>query len=366
MAKSERIVSVDFLRGLTVAGMILVNNPGSWEYIYAPLRHAGWHGCTPTDFIFPFFIFIVGVSVAYSLATIKNQPAQHGAAIRKIVKRSALLFLFGLILNFLTTFDWETLRIPGVLQRISIVFLVSALLYLKTNIRTQIVLVFVLLVGYWLLLTQIPVPGIGPANLEPGTNLAAWVDSQVLCGHVWAVTQTWDPEGLLSTLPAIASALIGVVAGTCLRRSAKPQNTIVAMAMAGIILVAGAWLWNSTFPINKSLWTSSFVLYTSGVALLVLALCYWLMDIKGYKTGIRPFLAFGANAMTAYMLSEIVAIVLYSVSISGNTLKHLQFQALSFPEVNPQLVSFVLAIIWVVLIWVPINWMYRKKIFLKV
>lgn len=370
MTRPERIVSVDFLRGLTVAGMILVNNPGSWEFIYSPLEHASWNGCTPTDLVFPFFLFIVGISISYSLSVARTSPEEHKTIILKIIKRSLILFALGLLLNIGLESTFATFRIPGVLQRIAIVFFFSALLFLKTSVRTQVILSVVLLIGYWLLMSLIPVPGVGPANLEPGTNLSAWLDRQVLGEHVWRFSKTWDPEGILSTLPAIVSGLIGVLAGTWLKSALDKNEKALKIFVAGNALIVAGLLWGLCFPINKSIWTSSYVLYTSGIALNGLAVSYWLFDIIGWRKYTSPFLAFGSNAITAYMLSELLAKVLYSVPVqySGNrvSLKGAIFQSLSFDWVSPEFLSFVLALGWVILIWIPIHQMYKKKIFIKV
>jgi predicted acyltransferase len=370
MTKPERIVSVDFLRGLTVAGMILVNNPGSWESIYSPLEHAHWNGCTPTDLVFPFFLFIVGISISYSLSVAKTFPAEHKAVVLKIVKRSLILFLLGLLLNIGLESTFETFRIPGVLQRISVVFLFSAILFLKTSVRTQIILSMILLIGYWFLMTVIPVPGIGAANLEVGTNLSAWLDRRILGQHVWSFSKTWDPEGILSTLPAIVSGLIGVLAGTWLKSDAEKSEKVLKIFIAGNVLIVAGLFWGLCFPINKSLWTSSYVLYTSGIALNGLAISYWLFDIVGWRKYTTPFLAFGSNAIAAYMMSELLAKVLYSVRVqySGQSvsLKEALYQSLLSDWMNPTFLSFVLAVGWVLLIWIPIHQMHKKKIFIKV
>lgn len=366
----ERIISVDFLRGLTVACMILVNNPGSWEYVYHPLEHAIWNGCTPTDLVFPFFLFIVGISVSYSLSVPKLSTGNHSELVLKIIKRAMILFLIGLLLNLGLDSTFESFRIPGVLQRIAIVFLVVALLFLKTSSATQRIVSIVILISYWLLLTLIPVPGIGAANLEPGTNLSAWLDHAILGNHVWRFTKTWDPEGLLSTLPAIVSGLIGVLAGTWLKSNRDKQEKVLRLFVVGNVMIVAGLLWGMFFPINKSLWTSSFVLYTSGIAMNGLAVSYWLLDLVQYKKCTTPFLAFGSNAITAYVLSELLAKVLDSITVtmSGEemSLKEVLFRVLYQEGMNPYFLSFVLAIGWVLLIWIPIHSMYKRRVFIKI
>lgn len=366
----ERIISVDFLRGLTVACMILVNNPGSWEYVYRPLEHAAWNGCTPTDLVFPFFLFIVGISISYSLSVPKLSTGNHRELVLKIIKRAFLLVLIGLVLNLGLESTLSDFRIPGVLQRIAIVFLAAALLFLKTSARTQKIISIVLLTGYWLLLTLVPVPGFGAANLEPGTNLSAWLDHAILGDHVWRFTKTWDPEGILSTLPAIVSALTGVLAGSWLRSDREKQEKALRLFVVGNLMIVAGLFWGLFFPINKSLWTSSFVLYTSGIAMSALAVSYWLLDLVQYKKYTTPFLAFGSNAITAYVLSEMLAKVLYSVHVTmwggEMTLKEVLFRGFYNEGMNPYFLSFVLAIGWVLLIWVPVQMMYKRRVFIKI
>jgi predicted acyltransferase len=370
MVRPERIIAVDFLRGLTVVGMILVNNPGSWEYIYPPFQHSHWNGCTPTDLVFPFFLFIMGISIAYSLDTVKYSTDNQSALVLKIIKRSILLFLLGLVLNIIPDFDFSSLRIPGVLQRIAIVFFVSALLFLKTSVRTQIIISILLLIFYWIIMTVIPVPGIGAANLEPGTNLSAWLDNTLLKGHLWRNTKTWDPEGFLSTVPSIVSGLAGVLAGTWLKTNNDKRDKIIYLFVAANALIVLGLAWDMVFPINKSLWTSSFVVYTSGIALTTLAVCFWLIDVREYKKYTGFFLAFGSNAIAAYILAELLAKLFYSIKINyhgeATSLKTVLFELFSFSSLNLSFVSFVLALLWVALIWIPISLMYKRKIFIKV
>ena len=369
MLKPVRIISVDFLRGLTVAGMILVNNPGSWEHIYAPLEHSVWNGCTPTDLVFPFFLFIVGISISYSLSVPKTSTDNQSELVIKIIRRAIILFLLGLFLNFISDFNFSSLRIPGVLQRIALVFLVAALLFLKTSVRTQIILSVIILISYWLLLTLVPVPGVGIANLEPNTNLGAWLDYSLLKNHLWKFSKVWDPEGILGTFPAIVSGIIGVLTGIWVRSEAEKKDKIARIFVAGIFMILTAFAWNMIFPINKSLWTSSFVLLTSGIALNVFAICYWLIDVQESRKYIKPFLDFGSNAIAAYMFSEILSKVLYIViETNGQSIsvKELIFQFLSVNWINLKFLSFVLALTWVVLIWLPVHWMYKRKILIKV
>src|SRR4030067_1607650 len=227
---SERLLSLDVFRGITIAGMILVNNPGTWSAVYPPLRHAEWHGCTPTDLIFPFFLFIVGVAIPFALGKRIEKGEKHSKIILQIIRRSAILFLLGLILAgfpfglFGHNFDLATLRIPGVLQRIAVVYLVAAILFLKTSYKAQVYIGSALLIIYAILMTLVPVPGVGYSNLEPTTNLAAWLDNNLLTGHLWSIPKVWDPEGILSTMPAIVSAIMGMITGWWLRQD-KDKKT---------------------------------------------------------------------------------------------------------------------------------------------
>src|SRR5687768_16924019 len=242
--------------------MILVNNPGSWAHLYWPLEHARWHGWTPTDLIFPFFLFVVGMAVPFS-----RRPSLGEAA-----RRSAVLFLLGLFMAAFPYFDLTTVRIPGVLQRIALCYLAAFALFRIAGPRMEAAVAAVLLVVYWILMTRVPVPGGHPPNLEPETNLGAWLDRALLSGHLWKQSKTWDPEGLLSTLPAIATTLLGVLAGRWMRSARTPLNKVVGLLVLGSAGVVLGLVWNEWFPINKNLWTSSYVLLTAGLAAYLLAL----------------------------------------------------------------------------------------------
>ncbi|GAB3896956.1 DUF5009 domain-containing protein [Larkinella knui] len=364
---TSRLLSLDTFRGITVAAMILVNNPGDWSHIYAPLGHAHWHGWTPTDLIFPFFLFIVGVSISYALQN-KEKPGLVG----KIVKRSLILFSLGLFLNLFPKFDFTTVRIPGVLQRIALVYLACSLIYVKTDTRTQGWLIGILLVGYWLLMAFVPVPDFGPANLEPETNLGAWLDRTLLGGHLWKTSKIWDPEGILSTLPAIATGLSGILAGTLLKSGRPEAEKAVWLFVAGCLSLLGAYVWNGFFPINKSLWTSSFVLLTSGLALQGLALCYWLIDVQGYKRWTKPLVAFGVNAITVFFLSGLIPRILNLIKIqqpdgSETGAKEWLYQTFFVPYFESPYNASLAGALTFVLIWFGIlGWMYQKKIIIKV
>ena len=379
--RSQRLLSLDFFRGLTVAAMILVNNPGSWGHIYPPLAHAEWHGCTPTDLVFPFFLFIVGVSVAYAMGSKREDAATHGKTIWKASKRAFTLFLLGFILAFFprnfSDFNFiealKTVRIPGVLQRISVVFLISSILFLKLSDRRLFQTIVVLLFGYWALMTFVPVPDFGPANLEKETNLGAWLDRTILTeAHLWKSAKTWDPEGILSTLPAIGTCLIGVLVGTYLKKKTiEPATKIAWLFSAGTLMFMGGLLWDLSFPINKSLWTSSYVLYTGGLATVILALSYWLIDVNHYNRFTKPFVVYGVNAITVFFLSGLMPRLLNMIKIDLNGEKT---GALSYVNKawfvpnfeNPMNASLAYAVAFV-LFWYVILWvMYKRNIIIKV
>lgn len=373
-----RLLSLDVFRGLTVAAMILVNNPGSWAHIYAPLKHAEWHGCTPTDLIFPFFLFIVGVSISYALGSKKGYMS-HSKLIMTALKRALILFGLGLFLNLFPKVFTEpieafsTVRIPGVLQRIAVVFFITAVIFIKTNPKTQLRLLISILIAYWAMMTLIPVPGVGYANLEKETNLGAWLDRTLLTeAHLWRSAKTWDPEGILSTLPAIATGLFGVLVGNWLKRKDREESVKISwMFSLGVLAVILGLIWDLCFPINKALWTSSFVLYAGGLATIGLALCYWLIDVQGYKKGTKPFVVYGVNAITVFFLSGLIPRILTMIKVSmpdGTIVNSREWMYETFfsPYFSPINASLAGAITFI-LIWLGILWwMYHKKIIIKV
>lgn len=362
----NRLLSLDVFRGITVAAMILVNNPGDWEHVYAPLLHAHWHGCTPTDLIFPFFLFIVGVSISFAMSKSKKP------SIGKIVKRSAILFGLGLFLNLYPKFNFETVRIPGVLQRIALVYLVCAIVFVKTTHSTQIKLTAFLLLLYYLLMTFVPVPGVGYANLEATTNLGAWIDRSILTtAHLWKAAKVWDPEGLFSTLPAVATGLLGVLTGQWLRSDKAVAEKIAWLFTVGNLLVVAGLIWDLFFPINKSLWTSSFVLYAGGWSMVGLAVCYWLIDVQGYRRWTTPFVAFGVNAITVFFLSGIIprTLALIKVETPEGTINSQQWMQKNLIGVwfsNPYNASLAGALTFVAIWFVILYVMYKKGVIIKV
>lgn len=368
----QRLLSLDFFRGLTVAAMILVNNPGDWGHIYSPFRHASWNGCTPTDLIFPFFLFIVGVSIVFAMDTAKRNSENHGRLLKSITKRAIILFTLGLILALFPFFNFPEVRIPGVLQRIAVVYLVCAILFVKVSQRTLFRLFIAFILVYWLMMVLILVPGFGAANLEKETNLAAYVDQLVFGeAHVWKVSKTWDPEGLLSTLPAFSTGLFGVLMGIILKSANRTQeNKVIWLFVYGFLAVLLGLFWDLFFPINKALWSSSFVLYTGGIASMFLALCYWLIDVQGFTKFTKPFVIYGVNAITVFFMSGIIARSISLIKINSNnqevTLKGYIYETAFTPFFTPYNASlafaFAFVIFWYIILW----YMYKKNVFIKV
>lgn len=369
--KKERLLSLDVFRGITILLMILVNNPGSWSNIYSPLRHAEWNGCTPTDLVFPFFLFIVGVTTAFSLGRIKESHQDIKPVIFRLIRRSATLFLLGLLLAGFPNYDLSIIRIPGVLQRIAIVYFFTGIIFMTVNKKNIIYYLFSILIIYWGLMTLVPVPGVGYANLEASTNLGAWLDRIIFREHLWRGTKDWDPEGLLSTLPAIGTALLGVMTGYWLKSENDKTTKTVWMFFYGVVLMALGYVWDLTFPINKNLWTSSYVIYTGGLALVFLAFCYWLIDVQEKNWWIKPFHIYGMNAITVFFLSGIFGRLLYMVKIENSegesiALKTYIYDGLFVPFFSPTNASLAYAISFI-LLWMFLMWLlYRKKIFIKV
>ncbi len=366
---NQRLYSLDVFRGITVAAMILVNNPGSWDSVYPPLLHAHWHGCTPTDLIFPFFLYIVGVSIHFAYQP-KLSEGLSKKNVLKIVRRTVIIFLLGLMLALVPKFNFETVRIPGVLQRISIVFLICSLIYFKTNWLSQLRIVIILLVGYFVLMTMIPVPGVGDPNLEPETNLGAWLDRLLLNGHLWAQSKTWDPEGLLSTVPAIATGLIGVLSGQLFSKIEQPAERVTWLFFIGALLIVGGLGWDLVFPINKALWTSSYVLYAGGIAMQFLAACYWLIDVQGIKKWSTPFIYYGMNAIFVFVASGLLAKFLIRTKIGEGdqaiSLWSYIYQNAYASWLSPMNASLAFAVSLILFFLVILWQMHKRKIFVKV
>jgi predicted acyltransferase len=288
----NRIISLDMFRGLTIMAMIIVNTPGSWSHLYPVLSHSAWNGCTPTDLVFPFFIFAMGFAAVLSIKKRLQKGTSKNKLVLQLIRRSAILFLLGLILNSFPFNDLANIRIMGVLQRIAIVNLVCGLFLIYTEVKVLWYVSAFLLLGYWALMALVPVPGFGPANLEPETNLAAWLDRLILGKHVWIYSKVYDPEGILSTLPALVSGFAGVLAGNLFMKTQNERDKLINLMVYGNILIVSGMVWGLLFPINKQLWTSSYVLYTSGLAMVVLGIFYWMADIKANKAYCASFACF--------------------------------------------------------------------------
>ncbi|MGI8782661.1 MAG: acyltransferase family protein [Acidobacteriota bacterium] len=365
-AARARLDSLDVFRGLTIASMILVNNPGNWNTVYGPLRHAPWDGCTPTDLIFPFFLFIAGVAIPFSMRA--PDAAGRAALVARIFRRSLIIFAFGMLLALFPFFKFATVRIPGVLQRIAVCYLVAALIFLFTDRRGQLAAIAALLLGYWALMTLAPVPGYGAGVLTPEGNLAAYIDNALMHSHLYR--PTWDPEGILSTLPAIASVLLGVLAGQWLRSGRRSRQLLIGLSGAGAALVLAGWLWGRVFPINKALWSSSYTLYTAGLAALGLAVCLWIVDLRGWKQWALPFTIFGRNSILVYVLAGLIARGLVSFKVTASEgppvfVKTYLYETFFAPLASPINASLLYALCFVVILFVPMAILYAKGIFLK-
>jgi predicted acyltransferase len=367
---NNRLLSLDVFRGLTVAGMILVNNPGDWGHIYAPLEHAEWNGCTPTDLIFPFFLFIVGVSIVFAMESKKADAANHSKLLINVIRRGAILIALGWFLALYPKFNFSTMRIPGVLPRIGLVFAICGIIFVKTERKTQLILFWSFLILYFILMTFVPVPGTGYANLQPETNLGAWVDRTIIgSAHLWKSSVTWDPEGLLGTIPACGTTLFGILIGTWLKRKDKDEATKIAwMFTVGLGAVILGLLWDLFFPINKALWTSSYVLYAGGLATLGLAFCYWIIDVQGYKRYTQPLVVYGVNAITVFFLSAFLvkSSALLKVGDKHEAILQYCYQHGFAPYFAPVNASLAWAICVVLFFMLILTFMYKKKIIIKV
>ena len=370
-AVPSRLMSLDIFRGATIGAMLLVNDPGDEQTVFWPLRHASWNGWTPTDLIFPFFLFIVGVSMAFSLPARLRRNGSRSAAFRHVLWRGFILFTIGLLLNgAVVKFDFSVWRVYGVLQRIAIVYVMGAILALWFGRRIWIAKLIGCLAGYWILMRYLPVPGFGvPTHeiplLDPDRNLAAWLDRKLLAGHLFA--GTYDPEGLLSTVPALATALLGLLTGDWLRSEHTSRMKAAAMAVFGIVCVALGEFLGIWFPVNKTLWTSSYVILTGGMALLVLALCYAILDVwqwRGWWTA--PLLVFGMNAIAAYVFGSVLAIALYLTPVGERSAQEFVYQELFAPLAEPFTASLLYAVSFVLVCWAAMWPLYRKRIFLKI
>lgn len=400
-AARERLVSLDVFRGLTIAGMLLVNDPGSWGAIYPPLEHAEWHGWTPTDLIFPFFVFIVGITTHLSMQSRRARGATESEISRSIIRRGAIIFLLGFLMAGFPYFTWTAIpgnpdptildrivdrllhwRIMGVLGRIGVVYIVAALIAQRTTMRQQVITIICLLYGYWFVMTALPVPDSGIlgqlAIARPETTMAAYFDRLLLDwsrfglgNHNWASSSTWDPEGILSTIPAIGTAMFGILAGRWIGEKRSLEERLLGLFAIGALGMMVGLMWNWSFPINKSIWTSSYVLFTAGMACVSLATIMWLVDMKGFDGWTRPFVIYGMNPILAFVGSGVMARIIYSlikVDYQGKSipLQSAIYQAGFASWLEPKNASLAFALSYVLFWYVVVYLLYRKQIFLKV
>ncbi len=354
----SRLLSLDAFRGLTIALMILVNTPGDGRTTYAPLQHAEWHGWTLTDCVFPSFVWIVGVAITLSLGRKLDQPRPQ--LYKDILRRAAILFGLGLLIYAFPTFPLDTFRILGVLQRIAICYAIAAVLFLNTSIRGQIAATVALLAGYWAIMTFIPAPGFAPGDLSVEGNFAHYIDKIILGAHNYGETKTWDPEGIVSTLPAIATCLLGVLAGHILQSSNDVQKRALHLVVIGIILIAAGLALNTVLPINKKLWTSSFTLLMAGLDFSVFAFLLWLIDGMKVVKPFQPAMVMGMNAIALYMASEFIEITLHLLHW-----KTAIYQAVFVPLASPMNASLLYALTYVALHLALAYWLYARKLFLR-
>ncbi len=359
----ERLISLDFLRGATIIGMIIVNDPGSWAHVYKPLLHAQWNGATVTDLIFPFFLFVVGVSIslAYTKRLQKNEAKR--SLVKKILQRTLVIMLLGWFLALFPKFEISNIRLVGVLPRISIVFMVCALLFLYTSWKQQLKIAVGILLLYYLLLMFVPLPGYGRVVLEPGLNMAAWIDQWIVPGRMYR--GTWDPEGFVSTLPAIVTGISGMLVGRIWLVPQAAYRKLVYLFVVGFLLYIAGLVWSWHFPLNKNLWTSSYVLYTSGLATMSFATSIYVVDVIGIRAWTKPALIFGANAIFAFVLHGVLFRV-FVLDIAGKSTIGWFMHVLTSLGFSMKLASFSWALFYTFLCFLPVWYLYDKKIFLKI
>jgi predicted acyltransferase len=426
VAKSERLVSLDVFRGITIAGMILVNNPGSWSHVYSPLEHATWHGCTPTDLVFPFFLFIVGVAMTFSFRRRLERGTSRALLLAQVIRRTIILFLLGLIMYGFPdfrligpyisvivglvllyadepVFGWgptgpararkiaagvlliggviyfaadfghfqeTSLRVPGVLQRIAVCYFLASIIMLTCGVWGRAAWALALIVGYWLIVKCVSPPADYVAHVTGSEGLLHdWIDVKLLGRHLYH--ERPDPEGLLSTLPAIATTLLGVLTGHWLLSARDRRDKVVGLfVLANVALVAGLCM-NYGFPLNKKIWSSSYVVFTAGLALHFLAMCYWLIDVRGYKLWAWPFVVFGTNAIVVYVASSLVAKVMYRCEVTAAdgtvvSFKTWVYEHLFATWAAPTNASLLYAVTYIVIWCLLLVPLYRRRIFIRI
>jgi predicted acyltransferase len=397
----ERLLSLDVFRGLTIAGMLLVNDPGTWEHIYAPLEHAPWNGWTPTDLIFPFFLFIAGITTYLSLSARRARGDDERAIRAQIIRRGALIFLFGFLVNGFPYFTWGDVpgvadptllqrmadrllhwRIMGVLQRIGIAYLCAALLTQRTTLKQQVGIIATLLLGYWLVMTVLPVPGEGTIGAlllnDPSRTMAAWTDRLLLDwsrwgmgNHIWVSGVTWDPEGILSTVPAICTCMLGNLAGRWIGQPRPLAERLAGLFAVGAIGMMVGLMWHWVFPINKSLWTSSYVVFTAGLAAVSLATIMWIVDFQKIRGWTKPAVIYGVNPIIAFVGSGVMARCIYSIFKVGSGTQRVPletwlYQTLFASWLSPVNASLAFALAFVLFWYGILALLHRRNIILKV
>jgi predicted acyltransferase len=359
---AARLASLDAFRGLTIAAMVLVNNPGTWSAVYWPLDHARWHGWTPTDLVFPFFLFMVGMALPFSRRT----------SVGPVVRRASILFGLGLFMAAYPRFELATVRIPGVLPRIALCYLGAWAIRRVVGVRGQALVAGALCLLHWIAMTQVPIPGVGAPDLDvPDRNVGAWLDRTLLHGHLWRQSRTWDPEGLLGTLPAIATTLLGGLAGGWLRSARSPDRKTAGLLGAGLALTLAGLAWHPFFPINKSLWTSSYVLFTAGMAAYLFGLVYWVADARGHAAWARPFVAYGRNAILVFVASGLLLKTLLLLKVTGANGSSVSWQGYAYRTLFgswlppcPASLAYALANVvgWGAVLW----WLDRRRVYFTV
>ena len=361
---NKRLLSLDILRGATIIFMIIVNTPGSWDHVYAPLLHAEWNGITPTDYIFPNFLFIVGVSIVLSVGKQIDNGKSKSEILKKIIFRSIKIYLVGLLLWLIPDFDFSNIRWTGVLQRISIVFLFCALIYLYTSWKTQVYISIAVLLLYWIIMAYVPIPGIGYPDLSvPEKNWAHYIDALYLPGVLWQ--KTWDPEGILSTLPSIITGVIGMLFGYIITIKKNINDKLILIFVFGFILlfIGDSFRW--LFPINKNIWSTSYTLLMGGISSLTLGFSIYLIDVLKYSKGLNFAQVFGVNSIFSYALAGVLTIIFYSKDLLGFSLSQNFVSKWSEIGMDPKLGSFIYAILYVIIKWIPTYYLYKRKIFIK-
>lgn len=366
MAGNSRLLSIDAFRGLTIAGMILVNDPGNWDAVYSPLEHAEWNGWTPTDLVFPFFLFIVGTSMVFSFSARQEKGSTRRELLRHTIRRSLYIYGIGLALHLypFTLHRIQHVRVMGVLGRIALCYFFASLIYLYVSRRLRMAITATLLVGYWAVLRFVHVPGFATGDMTPFGNVAAYLDRMILGTHLWK--PMWDPEGLLSSLPAIATALLGTFCGDWLRAPRSQNLRVAGLLIAGVSGLAAGQLIHPYFPINKNLWTSTFVVFTAGFACVVLGLMYWLIDVRGWRGWVVPLEVFGANAILSYAVATLAIKQMLITFINGRSVQEIVYSRIFAPLASPKNSSLLFAIAFTFTIWLIMLVFYRKRVFLKV